>query len=222
MLKNKLSPSMMCADPMKLSDTLGDFQKCGVEYLHIDVMDGEFVPNFTLGTDYCRILKKHTDIPLDIHLMINDPENKLSWFDFGEGDYVSVHVESTKHLQRALSIIKSRGAKPMVAINPATPIEALEYVLDDICAVLVMTVNPGFAGQKMIPATLDKIRKLREYLDARGYAGVEIEVDGNVSFTNAVLMKQAGANIFVGGTSSVFSSEGDICENIDRMRKGLD
>jgi ribulose-phosphate 3-epimerase len=185
-------------------------------------MDGEFVPNFTLGTDYCRILKKHADIPLDIHLMINDPENKLSWFDFGEGDYVSVHVESTKHLQRALSIIKSRGAKPMVAINPATPIEALEYVLDDICAVLVMTVNPGFAGQKMIPATLDKIRKLREYLDAKGYAGVEIEVDGNVSFTNAVLMKQAGANIFVGGTSSVFSSEGDICENIDRMRKGLD
>ncbi len=222
MLKNKLSPSMMCADPMKLSDTLDDFQKCGVEYLHIDVMDGEFVPNFTLGTDYCRILKKNTDIPLDIHLMINDPENKLSWFDFGEGDYVSVHVESTKHLQRALSMIKNRGAKPMVAINPATPIETLEFVLDDICAVLVMTVNPGFAGQKMIPATLDKIRKLREYLDERGYVDVEIEVDGNVSFENAVLMKQAGANIFVGGTSSIFSADGNICENIDRMRKSLE
>ena len=222
MLKNKLSPSMMCADPLKLAQTLDDFKKCGIEYLHIDVMDGEFVPNFTLGTDYCRILKKNTDIPLDIHLMINDPENKLSWFDFGEGDYVSVHVESTKHLQRALSMIKSRGAKPMVAINPATPIETLEYVLDDICAVLVMTVNPGFAGQKMIPATLDKIRKLREYLDERGYVDVEIEVDGNVSFENAVLMKQAGANIFVGGTSSIFSADGNICENIDRVRKSLE
>ena len=222
MITNKIAPSMMCADPMKLSSTLEDFKKCGIEYLHIDVMDGAFVPNFTLGTDYCRILKKNTDIPLDIHLMINDPENKLSWFDFGEGDYVSVHAESTKHLQRALSYIKSRGAKPMVAINPATPIDVLEYVLDDICGVLVMTVNPGFAGQKMIPATLRKIRDLREYLDAKGYCDVEIEVDGNVSFANAVLMKQAGANIFVGGTSSVFSADGDICENIDRMRSSLE
>ena len=221
MLKNKLAPSMMCADPFKLSDTLADFEKSGIEYLHIDVMDGQFVPNFTLGTDYCKILKKNTDIPLDIHLMINDPENKLSWFDFGEGDYVSVHVESTKHLQRALSLIKSRGAKPMVAINPATPIEVLEYVLDDICGVLVMTVNPGFAGQKMIPATLDKIKRLREYLDARGYCDVEIEVDGNVSFANALLMKESGANIFVGGTSSFFSNDGSICENIARMRNSL-
>lgn len=221
-MKYKISPSMMCADAMALKKTLEVFAGCGIEYLHIDIMDGNFVPNFTLGTDYCKILKKNTSIPLDIHLMIENPENKLSWFEFGEGDYVSIHAEATKHLQRALSMIKSRGAKAMVAINPATPICAIENVLDDIDGVLVMTVNPGFAGQKMIPKTLDKIRELREYLDVRGYGEIEIEVDGNVSFENAVRMREAGANIFVGGTSSVFSTVGELADNIAKMRRSLE
>lgn len=209
---------MMCADIMNMKSVLKTFERNGIEYLHIDIMDGEFVPNFTLGTDYCKLLKKNTTIPLDIHLMVEKPEDKLDWFPIGEGDYVSVHVESTRHLQRVLALIKSKGAKPMVAINPATPLSVIEHVLDDIDGVLMMTVNPGFAGQKLVPATLKKITSLREYLDANGYSHVEIEVDGNVSFENAKKMRAAGADIFVAGTSSVFTDKFSLDEGIAQLR----
>ncbi|MBQ4527501.1 MAG: ribulose-phosphate 3-epimerase [Clostridia bacterium] len=214
----KISPSIMCADYMDLRKHIDIFTNCGVEYIHVDVMDGSFVPNYTLGTDFVKALKKNSKIPLDIHLMINNPENKLDWFEFGEGDYVSVHYESTKHLQKATAMIKERRAKPMVAINPATPIIMLENVLDDIDGVLVMTVNPGFAGQKLVKSTLKKIEVLREYLDKNGYEHIEIEVDGNVSFENATLMSTAGANIFVAGTSSVFEKSNSLEDNIKKFR----
>lgn len=217
----KISPSMMCADIGRLSETLRAFEDTGVEYLHIDVMDGHFVPNFTLGTDYCKHLKKMTSIPLDIHLMIENPEDKLSWFPFGEGDIVSVHVESTRHLQKALAEIRTRGAKAFAVLNPATPLCVLEDVLDDIDGVMIMAVNPGFAGQKLIPSALDKIRRLREMLDSTGHADVEIEVDGNVSFENSVKMKNAGANIFVAGTSSVFNPAFPLQEGVSKFRAGL-
>lgn len=220
-MKNKIAPSMMCADAMRLGETLTVFEKCGIEYLHIDIMDGVFVPNLTLGTDYCKMLKRNTSIPLDIHLMITEPESKLSWFEFGKGDYVSVHAEATDNLSDALKAIRSRGARPMVAISPDTPVSLIEDVLSLVDGVLVMTVNPGFAGQKMIPATLGKITELRGMLDEKGYGEVEIEVDGNVSFENALRMRDAGANIFVGGTSSVFYSGGTLEENIARMRESL-
>ena len=217
-MEKKISPSVMCVDFFALEEAIANFEKCGIELIHVDVMDGAFVPNFTLGTDFIKALKKRTRIPLDIHLMINDPEAKLDWFEFGEGDYVGVHAESTKHLHKAISAIKARGAKAMVVLNPATPISAIECVLDDIDAVLVMTVNPGFAGQKMIPSTLKKIRALRDYLDENGYSHVEIEVDGNVSFENAKLMNEAGANIFVAGTSSIFAKDGSVFENTEKLR----
>ena len=217
-MQNKISPSMMCADYANLADTLRQLEEAKIEYLHIDVMDGQFVPNFTLGTDYCRFLKSHSSIPLDYHLMITEPENKLDWFPIGEGDYVSVHTESTRHLQRVLTRIREKGAKPMVAINPATPLSAIEEVLADIDGVLVMTVNPGFAGQKLIPATLDKIKRLRALLDEKGYPNVEIEVDGNVNFPNAKRMKEAGANIFVAGSSSIFQQNASMEENIKALR----
>ena len=209
---------MMCADYRGFSELLKTFKDTGIEYLHIDVMDGVFVKNFTLGTDYCERLRDMTDIPLDIHLMITEPEYKIDWFKPRAGEYVSVHAESTNHLQRALAAIRSYGAKPMVALNPATPLSALDYVLDDIDAVLLMTVNPCFAGQKLIPQTLGKIADCRRYLDERGYGNVEIEVDGNVSFENAKKMHDAGANIFVAGTSSVFRSGESISENIEKLR----
>ena len=212
---------MMCADQFALAETVKTFEECGIEYLHIDIMDGAFVPNFTLGTDYCKILKANTTIPLDIHLMVNAPEEKLEWFCFGEGDYVSVHYESSDRIADALKLIKSRGARAMLAINPSTPISVTYGLLDLLDGVLVMTVNPGFAGQKMIPETLGKIKELREYLDANGYGEIEIEVDGNVSFENAVRMHDAGANIFVGGTSSVFSKQGEMKDNISKMRASL-
>lgn len=208
----------MCADFFALEKTIRDFEALGIELIHVDIMDGSFVPNFTLGTDFIKALKKNTEIPLDIHLMINDPEAKLDWFEFGEGDYVSVHAESTKHLHKALSAIRARGARAMVAINPATSIDILEPILDEIDAVLVMTVNPGFAGQKLVASTLKKISALRAYLDENGYSDIEIEVDGNVSYENARLMNEAGANIFVVGTSSVFSKIGDLFSNTEKFR----
>lgn len=216
---NKISPSMMCADILTLADTLKTFEKNNIEYLHIDIMDGHFVPNFTLGTDYCKALKKITKIPLDIHLMINEPESKLDWFEFGEGDIVSVHAESTAHLQKALAAIRKRGAKAYVALNPATPISALDYILDDIDGVLVMAVNPGFAGQKMIPSALGKIAEIKKLFSEKGLSNKEIEVDGNVSFENAVKMREAGADIFVAGTSSIFSKNFSLDEGISEFRK---
>ena len=217
-MQKKISPSVMCADFFALEKTIRDFEALGIELIHVDIMDGSFVPNFTLGTDFIKALKKNTEIPLDIHLMINDPEAKLDWFEFGEGDYVSVHAESTKHLHKALSAIRARGARAMVAINPATSIDILEPILDEIDAVLVMTVNPGFAGQKLVASTLKKISALRAYLDENGYSDIEIEVDGNVSYENARLMNEAGANIFVVGTSSVFSKIGDLFSNTEKFR----
>ncbi|MBQ7095181.1 MAG: ribulose-phosphate 3-epimerase [Clostridia bacterium] len=217
-MKMQISPSVMCVDFFELKEAIAVFEQEGIEYIHVDIMDGHFVPNFTLGTDFIKQLKKHTFIPMDIHLMVERPEEKLSWIDFGKGDYIAVHCEATPHLHKALSAIKERGAKAMAVLNPGTPIAALENVLDLLDGVLVMTVNPGFAGQKLIESTLEKITALREYLDKKGYSHVEIECDGNVSFENAKRMKEAGANIFVGGTSSVFSKEATIEENIKKMR----
>lgn len=217
-MDKKISPSIMCVDFFALEKTIRDFEENNIDLIHIDIMDGKFVSNYTLGTDFVKAIKKCTNIPLDIHLMIEDPENKINWFEFGEGDYVSVHYESTRHLNKALNMIREKGGKAMVAINPATPLSALDSVLDDIDAVLVMTVNPGFAGQKLVKSTLKKIKKLREYLDKEGYSNIEIEVDGNVSFENAVLMNESGANIFVAGTSSIFSKNGDLSENTKHLR----
>ena len=220
MLPSKISPSMMCADFACLPQTLASLADTGTELLHIDVMDGVFVNNFCLGTDYCRRMRAMSSTPLDLHLMITEPEKKLGWFDIQPGDYVSVHAESTHHLQRALAEIRSFGAHPMAALNPATPLSVLDYVLDDIDGVLIMTVNPGFAGQKLIPQTLTKIADCRRYLDDRGFSQTEIEVDGNVSFPNAEKMRAAGANIFVAGTSSVFCGT-DLRENLRSFRQIL-
>ena len=222
MHKKQISPSVMCADFFNLGKCIKDFEQNGIEYLHVDIMDGSFVSNFTLGTDFCKALKRETSIPLDIHLMVDRPEDKLSWFDFGEGDYVSVHYESTAHLQRALSQIKAKGAKAMVALNPATSIEAIKWVLPDTDAVLIMTVNPGFAGQKMVPQSIEKIKDTRKYLDDMGYGNIEIEVDGNVSFENARKMSDAGADIFVAGTSSLFRQGVPMAESISKFRKSIE
>ena len=221
-MKSLISPSLMCADFFDLGNELKKLEQNGIEYLHIDIMDGDFVPNYTLGTDFIKKLKQVTSIPLDVHMMVRSPENKLDWIPFGEGDYVSVHYEACTHLQRALSMIRARGGKPMLALNPGTPLSVLEEVLPDLDAILIMTVNPGFAGQKLIPSTLDKIRRLRNYLDENGYGHVEIECDGNVSFENAKKMREAGANIFVAGTSSIYAKDGSFEGNIQKLRAAIE
>lgn len=220
-MKNQISPSLMCADFTRLSEELRKLEAGNIEYLHIDIMDGVFVPNFTLGTDFVKLLHRETTIPLDIHMMVTEPGDKLSWFEIKEGDYVSVHYEACTHIQRVLSTIKERGGKTMLALNPGTPLSVLDELLPDLDAVLIMTVNPGFAGQKLIPGTLDKIRRCRALLDERGYSNIEIECDGNVSFENAKKMKEAGANIFVAGTSSIYSKAGTMEENLKKLREAI-
>jgi ribulose-phosphate 3-epimerase len=217
-MEKKISPSMMCCNFFNLADDVQALERGRAELLHIDVMDGNFVPNFALGTDFVRQLKKNTSIPLDIHFMVENPEKHIDAFPIGAGDYVSVHYETTKHLQRVLAALKTKGAKVLLAINPATPVEVAVDVLDDIDGLLVMSVNPGFAGQKMVPHAIEKIKRARAFLNANGRADAEIEVDGNVSIPNAKSMLAAGADIFVLGTSAVFCGD-SIEENIATFRK---
>lgn len=215
----KISPSIMCADFRHLEENIMLLEKAGVEYLHFDIMDGSFVPNFTLGPDLMKSVREITCIPFDIHLMVQHPENHIALFDIRPEDLVSVHQESTVHLQRTLQKIKDLGAKAAVALNPATPIYSIENVLDDIDVVLIMTVNPGFAGQKLVPATLKKIAHMRKYLNENGYGNIEIEVDGNVSYENAKKMREVGADIFVAGTSSLFVKDINILDSANELRR---
>lgn len=220
-MKSMIAPSLMCADFLHLGDELKKLEAAGIEYLHIDIMDGDFVPNFTLGTDFVKKLHDATNIPLDIHMMVRHPEAKLDWFELREGDFVSVHAEACTHLSRALQAIRARGARSMLALNPGTPLCAAEEVLDEIDALLIMTVNPGFAGQKLIPSTLDKITRAREMLRRFGKEQILIECDGNVSFENAEKMRKAGADIFVAGTSSIYAKNGSFEDNIRRLREAI-
>lgn len=220
-MKKQIAPSIMCAPFFELGKCVEEMEKAGADYIHVDIMDGSFVPNYTLGTDFVKELKKGSNIPLDIHLMIDEPERKVEWFEFGEGDYVSVHFEATNHLHRTIMKIKEKGAKAMVAINPATPVLALESIIYDVDAVLIMTVNPGYAGQALVKSTLKKISDLRKWLDKLGLSHIEIEVDGNVSFENAALMSKAGADIFVAGSSSVFSKDFSLTEGIQKLKSAI-
>lgn len=218
-MPGKISPSIMCADFRHLEEDIKILEMIGAEYLHFDIMDGSFVPNFTLGPDLMKSIREITTIPFDIHLMIQRPENHIELFDIKPGDIVSVHQESTIHLQRTLQKIKDLGAGAAVALNPSTPIYSIEDVLDDIDVVLIMTVNPGFAGQKLVPATLRKIANMKRYLSANGCGEIEIEVDGNVSYENARKMRDAGADIFVAGTSGLFVKGENIQESAKALRR---
>ena len=224
MRKGYSAPSLMCVDLMNAQRDIEALERVGVEYLHIDVMDNHFVPNITLSTDFAKAVKGITSVPLDIHLMVEDPARytipQLTFL--GPEDIVAVHYEAVLHPLRALTAIRQLGCKAGIAINPATPICMLEDILDDVDMVLVMTVNPGFAGQKLIPSTLAKIARLRKMLDESGHGNVLIEVDGNVSFENAVKMHAAGADIYVAGSSSLFSKEASLAENTRRFREIID
>ena len=218
----KLSASVMCADSMNLGRDLALLRDHGVEYLHCDVMDGHFVPNLMMGTGLIRSVKEQDLLPLDIHLMVEYPEKMIPWFPMGADDIVSVHYESTPHVHRALSMIRDRGASPALALNPATPLECAYELLPDIEMLLIMTVDPGYAGQKMIGHMLDKISRARRMLDAAGFSNLPIEVDGNCSFDNMPRMKQSGASVFVAGSSSVFDPALGIAHGVAQARKCLE
>lgn len=215
----RISASMMCAEIINLRETILLFEKNDVSYLHIDVMDGEFVPNFGLGTDYIQELRRLTSIPLDIHLMVQRPEDKLNWLGLQPSDSVSLHFESTVHVQRTLERIRKFGCKAMLAINPATPIFSVEESLEYLDGITVLMVNPGFAGQQIVHNCIKKVEKLRAMLDNAGFSDLLIEVDGNISFQNAKLLKQLGADVFVAGSSSIFRGGiSDMEKNILRMQ----
>lgn len=214
-----LGASIACANLARLEADLEQLCAGGIDSLHIDVMDGRFVSNFGLDFTLMETIGGVCDIPMDCHLMIEEPERYIDRAAAAGAQYIAIHFEATRHAQKALKQIRDTGAKSGIALNPATPIECLEYILDDIDFVTVMTVNPGAAGQRLIPAMLRKIADVRRMLDQSGHADVDVQVDGNVSFTHISAMVEAGATMLVGGTSSVFQKGYSIPEAIATVRQ---
>ena len=214
---------MMCSNLIDLRETIDIFEKNNIERLHIDMMDGTFVPNFGLGVDYIRGLRELTKIPLDLHLMIKDPEYKLQWIGIKETDIVSIHYESSFQVQRVLDWLQPFGCKRFLAINPATPVSSLEEVLDYIDGINLLMVNPGFAGQKIVPSTMKKAEKVIQLLKDHDREDIIVEVDGNITPENAKKLRVIGASMFVAGTSAIF--KGDVKkyeENIIKFRKNIE
>ena len=198
----RIAPSILSADFAALGEAIGRVEAGGADQLHVDVMDGHFVPNLTIGPPVIESIRKRTRLPLDVHLMIEEPERWTDTYVKAGADFVTVHAEACTHLQRALSQIREAGARAGVALNPSTPPEVLQYVLDDLDLVLVMSVNPGFGGQSFIPTAYEKIRRTCALLAGRD---VLVSVDGGVKAANAPLLAQAGATVLVAG-SSIFGA----------------
>jgi ribulose-phosphate 3-epimerase len=220
-MKEGISASMICVDFLNLKEEIELMEQAKIDYLHFDIMDGNFVSNYALGVCLIDQVRQATKIPLDIHLMIERPEMKLHYFGLQPGDSVSVHYETTPHIQRILSNLKQEGIYTGVALNPATPIDVLEFVCDVIDFVLIMTVNPGFAGQALVPATLKKVEKTRQFLNANNAEHVVIQVDGNINFENARKLKAAGAGNFVAGSSGLFRKDMSLVEAATKLRAAI-
>lgn len=193
-----LSPSILAADFANLQKEIETVQKGGAKYIHVDVMDGQFVPNITLGAPIAKSLRKHITGVMDVHLMIEEPDRYLDDFAAAGADYVTVHLEATKHVHRTIQRIHDLGMKAGVALNPGTPVSLLEPIIEDLDLVLIMSVNPGFGGQKFIPYTLEKLKQVREMTKGRD---ILIEVDGGVTLNNVESIIDAGANLLVAGSS---------------------
>lgn len=215
----KLAPSILSADFGRLGEQVAEATKAGADYIHVDVMDGHFVPNITIGAPVVTAIRKWTDIPLDVHLMIEAPESQIDQFASAGADIITVHIEACPHIHRVVQQIKGLGVKAGVSLNPGTPISTLNEILPSLDLVLVMTVNPGFGGQTFIEVTLEKIACLRDELDRRGLAA-ELEADGGINAEVAPRVVKAGARVLVAG-AAVFSSGQTVKERLEKIRASL-
>ncbi|MBM7654019.1 ribulose-phosphate 3-epimerase [Neobacillus cucumis] len=211
----KIAPSILSADFSKLGEEIIAVEKAGADYIHIDVMDGHFVPNITIGPLVVEAVRPLTKLPLDVHLMIENPDHYLEAFVKAGADYITVHVEACRHLHRTIQSIKSFGVKAGVVLNPATPVESIQHIIGDIDMVLLMSVNPGFGGQTFIPEVLPKIKKVKEMAEQKGIQ-IEIEIDGGVNPETARQCIEAGATVLVAG-SAVYNQE-DYQQAISQLR----
>jgi ribulose-phosphate 3-epimerase len=214
----KLSASILSADFGRLAEQVREAEQAGVDWIHVDVMDGHFVPNLTIGPAVTKAIRAATRLPLDVHLMISHPERFFEQFVAAGADWLGFHVEATVHLERHIQQVKELGAKVAVSLNPHTPLDCLEYVLPEVDLVLLMTVNPGFSGQKFIAGVLPKIRRLRQLIDERELQ-VLIQVDGGVSLDTVDDIVAAGADVLVSG-SGVFNDR-PLAENVRRLKERL-
>lgn len=211
----KLAPSILAANFTRLGQDVAQVEDAGVEYLHIDVMDGAFVPTISFGSPVIKSLRPGSNLVFDVHLMVEEPIRFIDEFVDAGADIITVHAEACKHLHRTITAIKEKGLRVGVSLNPATPLSVLDYVLDELDMVLIMSVNPGYGGQKFLPLAIDKIRALREIIDKKGL-NIDIQVDGGLYPENVHLVLDAGANIIVAG-SAVFNN--DIKENVVRFKE---
>lgn len=216
-MKYKISASVMCANLLNIKRDIKLLEDAGVDYLHWDIMDGNFVPNYSMNQDFMKAAREITDLKFDVHLMIERPGRYIEKFAKAGADLIVVHEESTRHLHRVIQQIKKYNLEAGVALNPATSIKNIEYIVDDLDLILIMTVNPGFAGQKLVPSTLKKIESAKKMVEDNK-PEIDIQVDGNVSFSNLHKMHSRGANVFVAGSSSIFKKDLEILEGIKKMR----
>lgn len=214
----RIAPSILSADFTKLGDEIKSVEEAGADWIHIDVMDGHFVPNITMGPLVVEALRRVTSLPLDVHLMIETPDKYIPDFARAGAALISVQVEACVHLNRTIQMIREHDARPGVVLNPATPLSAVEWILDDVEFVLIMSVNPGFGGQAFIPGSLDKIRSLRKMIQERGLSTL-IQVDGGVNEKTIEAISQAGVDVFVAG-SAIFGSK-NYKKTIDGFRKQI-
>jgi ribulose-phosphate 3-epimerase len=213
----KLAPSILSADFARLADAVQQAEAGGADWIHLDVMDGHFVPNLTIGPPVVAAIRRVTQLPLDVHLMIEAPDRLLEAFADAGSDLITVHQEACVHLHRTVERIRELGARPGVSLNPATPIVMLDEILPCVDLVLIMTVNPGFGGQRFIESSPARIAALREGLDALGLHDVEIEVDGGIAEATAPIVVEAGASVLVAG-AAVFNRDRSVAENLARLR----